>query len=174
MSPDLTAAFAHFALLSLLAVGGAITTAPDMHRYLVEQHGWITDADFTASISLAQAAPGPNVLFVPLLGWHVAGLSGAMVLLVATMLPSTTLALATYRLMQRHAKSLLVQALRVGLIPLTIGLLAATGYILAVAADVSWRHTGLTVLTVALVWRTRLNPLWLLAAAAGLGATGWV
>lgn len=174
MSVDLLAAAGHFALLSLLAVGGAITTAPDMHRYLVEEHGWISDAEFTASISLAQAAPGPNVLFVPLLGWHVAGLSGALVLLAATMLPSTTLALATYRAMRRRAHSLWVQALRQGLVPATIGLLAATGYILARANDTSWRHAALTLLTIALIWRTKLNPLWLLGAAAGLGAAGWV
>jgi chromate transporter len=174
MSVDLLAAFGHFAVLSLLAVGGAITTAPDMHRYLVDEHGWITDTEFTASIALAQAAPGPNVLFVPLLGWHVAGLSGALVLLIATMLPSTTLALATYRVMRRNAQSLTVKALRQGLVPGTIGLLLATGYILALANDTTWKHAGLTVLAVALIWRTKLNPLWLLAAAGGLGAAGLV
>ena len=63
--------FTHFASLSLLAVGGAITTAPDMHRYLVAEQGWLSDAQFSSSIALSQAAPGPNVLFVALLGWNV-------------------------------------------------------------------------------------------------------
>ena len=68
MNPvDLPALFGHFLLLSLLAVGGAITTAPDMHRYLVAEHGWISDAQFTTSVALAQAAPGPNLLFVAVL-----------------------------------------------------------------------------------------------------------
>ena len=61
----------HFMVLSMLAVGGAITTAPDMNRWLVQQQGWLTDAQFTASVALAQAAPGPNILFVALLGWNV-------------------------------------------------------------------------------------------------------
>ena len=78
-SADLLGLFGHFLLLSLLAVGGAITTAPDMHRYVVAEHGWISGAQFTSSIALAQAAPGPNVLFVAVIGWNVAGPLGALV-----------------------------------------------------------------------------------------------
>ena len=53
--------FVHYLSLSLLAVGGAITTAPDMHRYLVDQQHWMTESQFTAAITLAQAAPGPDL-----------------------------------------------------------------------------------------------------------------
>ena len=60
--PDLLALTGHFMLLSLLAIGGAITTASDMHRYVVAEHGWISDAQFTSSIAIAQAAPGPNAV----------------------------------------------------------------------------------------------------------------
>ena len=74
--------FAQFLMLSMLAVGGAMATAPDMHRYLVVEHGWLSDAQFTSSIAIAQAAPGPNLLFVAVLGWNVAGLAGTL----ATML----------------------------------------------------------------------------------------
>ena len=68
---DWLALFTHFLSLSLLAVGGAIATAPDMHRYLVGARGWLSDGQFSTSIALAQAAPGPNVLFVGLVGWNV-------------------------------------------------------------------------------------------------------
>ena len=71
----------HFMLLSLLSIGGAITTAPEMHRFMVREHGWISSADFSQSIALAQCAPGPNVLFVAVLGWQIGGVTGA----VATM-----------------------------------------------------------------------------------------
>ena len=66
----------HFLALSLLAIGGAITTVPEMHRYLVSQRGWLAEADFTSAIALAQAAPGPNLLFVVVLGYQVAGRAG--------------------------------------------------------------------------------------------------
>ncbi len=68
---DWLALFGQYMLLSLLSISGAITTVPDMHRYLVAQHGWLTDAQFSSSVAIAQAAPGPNVLFVALMGWNV-------------------------------------------------------------------------------------------------------
>ena len=68
---DWLALLTHFLSLSLLAIGGVITTAPDMHRYLVDQQHWLSDAQFSSSIAVAQAAPGPNVLFIALLGWNV-------------------------------------------------------------------------------------------------------
>ena len=90
---DMLGLFAHFLVLSLLAVGGAITTVPDMHRYIVVQQHWLTDAQFTASIALAQAAPGPNVLFVAVLGWNLAGAWGALATMAGNLLPSTVLTL---------------------------------------------------------------------------------
>ena len=76
---ELLGLFGHFLLLSLLAVGGAITTAPDMHRYLVTQQHWLSDAQFTSSIAIAQAAPGPNVLFVAVLGILIASIAVAWI-----------------------------------------------------------------------------------------------
>ena len=89
--------FGHFLLLSLLSIGGAITVVPDMHRVLVDQMGLLTDAQFNASIAIAQASPGPNVLFVAVMGYQAVGLIGAAVTLAGIMLPSTTLALAAAR-----------------------------------------------------------------------------
>src|SRR5258706_12697361 len=65
--------FGHFLLLSLLAIGGAIVVVPDMHRLMVSQYGLLNDAQFNASIAIAQAAPGPNVLFVAGVGDPAAG-----------------------------------------------------------------------------------------------------
>ncbi|OYU82887.1 MAG: chromate transporter, partial [Burkholderiales bacterium PBB5] len=72
-------------VLSLLAVGGAITTAPDMQRYLVGEQGWMSDAQFTTGVAIAQAAPGPNILFVAVMGWHVAGLAGVLATMLGNM-----------------------------------------------------------------------------------------
>jgi chromate transporter len=125
-SADLLGLFGHFLMLSLLAVGGAITTAPDMHRYVVAEHGWISGAQFTSSIALAQAAPGPNVLFVAVIGWNVAGALGALVTMVGTLLPSTALTLFVSRWGARRRETRGVRAFTTGLTPLTIGLLVAT------------------------------------------------
>jgi chromate transporter len=166
---------AHFLSLSLLAVGGAITTAPEMQRYLVQDRGWLSEAQFTASVALAQAAPGPNVLFVAVLGYNVGGLLGVVATMVGTLLPSTVLALAAARWAERQRQSRSVRAFTLGLAPLTIGLLLSTGWILLQPVRAHWLGAGALVgLTLLLMLRTRLSPLWAILAGALAGMLGWV
>lgn len=171
---ELLGLFGHFMLLSLLAIGGAITTVPDMHRYLVVQQGWLGDAAFTASIALAQAAPGPNLLFVAVLGYNVAGLAGAALTLLASLLPSTTLVLCVTRWGRRRRDSRGARAFRAGMAPLTVGLLLSTGWILAEPGGGSPAALALLAATVAAMLLTRLSPIWLVALGALAGALGWV
>ena len=166
--------FLHFTLLSLLAVGGAITTAPEMQRYIVGERGWLTDAQFVASIALAQAAPGPNVLFVAVVGWNIAGLAGVAAALTGSLLPSTTLTLAAGRWGDRHAESIALRAFTSGLAPLTLGLLASTGWVLLEPVRSSWQAPLLVAATIAFMLKTRRNPLWAIGVGAGCGALGWV
>ncbi len=182
---DWAAMFGHFLVLSLLSIGGAITTAPDMHRYLVDQQHWMTDPQFNASVALAQAAPGPNVLFVALMGWHVGlnaggawvGLLGVFVTMLGILLPSTTLTYLAASWGHRNRQLRGVRAFKQGMAPIVIALLIATGWILASANVVSlkdWPVALLTVVTALIVWRTRLHLLWLLGAGALLGWFGLI
>jgi chromate transporter len=170
---DWLALFSHFLLLSLLSIGGAITVAPDMHRVMVEQMGLLTDAQFNASIAIAQASPGPNVLFVAVMGYQAAGLLGASVTLVGIMLPSTTLALAVARWGHARREWRAVQAFKAGMAPIVIALMFATGWILS-AETPGWRHLLLTAAAAIIVWRTRIHLLVLIAVGGILGALGWV
>ena len=169
--------FVHFLTLSLMSVGGAISTSSEMHRFLVEQHHWLTQEQFNQSIALAQAAPGPNVLFVAVIGWNVAGPIGALATMAGTMLPSTALTLIATRWGQRRRDTRFVRAFKTGLTPLTIGLLVATGWLLARPyVDFSARGIGaiaLIVVSIALMLRTRVTPMWLVALGAVVGALGW-
>jgi len=173
LSPaDLLGLFGEFLLLSLLAVGGAIATAPDMHRYVVVDHHWITDAQFTASVAIAQAAPGPNVLFVAVIGWNVAGPLGALATMAGIMLPSTALTLWATRWGRARSETRGVRAFTTGMAPLTLGLLLATGWVLAGPAA---GHAGTMLLvgaTVLVMLRTRLSPMWAVAVGAVVGALG--
>ncbi|GAD23519.1 chromate transporter [Acidovorax sp. MR-S7] len=182
--------FLYYISLSLLAVGGAIAAAPDMHRFLVERQGWLTDVQFNASIAIAQAAPGPNVLFIALLGWNVglnaggagaigwaSGALGVLLCMVGVMLPSTTLTWLATRWGHRNRDRRGVRAFKQGMAPVVIGLLLATAWILGSAHGnpaTDWSLWLLTAATMVLVWRTRLHLLWLLGAGALLGALGWV
>lgn len=190
---DWLALLLHFMSLSLLAIGGAITTAPEMHSYLVNDKAWLTDSQFTSSIALAQAAPGPNVLFIALLGWNVGmnaggglgagphawwmALAGVAIAMVGIMLPSTTLTFAAARWGHQNRELRAVRAFKQGMAPIVIALLIATGWILAASQGSPLEHWPLWALTVAtalLVWRTKLHMLWLLGAGALLGALGFV
>jgi len=182
--------FLYFISISLLAVGGAIATAPDMHRFLVERQGWLTDLQFNASIAIAQAAPGPNVLFIALLGWNVginaggagpagwaSGALGMVLSMVGIMLPSTTLTWLATRWGHRNRERRGVRAFKQGMAPVVIGLLLATAWLLGSAHSnpaTDWALWLLTAVCALLVWRTRLHLLWLLGAGALLGALGLV
>jgi len=186
--------FQHFASLSLLAVGGAITTAPEMHRYLVDETGWLSDGQFTSSIALAQAAPGPNILFVALMGWNVgmnaaAGAGGGLmqqtllsalgvlVAMLGIMLPSSILTYTATRWAHQHRDRLPIRAFKSGMAPIVIALLLATAWLLTMSHNQparDWPLYVLTLLTTLLVWRTKIHMLWLIAAGALAGAWGWV
>lgn len=167
---ELAGLFGHFMLLSLLSVGGAIAAAPDMHRYAVVENGWLSDAQFTSSIAIAQGAPGPNVLFVAAIGWNIAGPIGALVTMIGILLPSTTVALAASRWGARRAEARGVRAFTSGMAPITVGLVLATGWLLTEPARGDWALIAIVVAATLVSWRTRLSPIWLIAAGAGLGA----
>ena len=160
---------AQFLMLSLMSIGGAISTLPEMHRYLVDQHHWLTDGQFSAMVAIAQAAPGPNLLFVAVLGWGIGGAVGMGVTMLGILLPSTTLALAAARWGESRRQTRGVQAFVTGLAPLTVGLVLATGFLLGKPAfDNPWLVATM-VATVVVCVRTRVSPLWLIAAGGLVG-----
>lgn len=177
--------FLQYLALSLLSIGGAISTAPEMHRYLVDEHRWLSDPQFNASIAIAQAAPGPNVLFVALMGWHVGlntgsmamGLFGVLVTMFGILLPSTTLTYMTARWGHRNRNLRGVRAFKQGMGPIVIALLIATGWILTGAHNDparDWRLWLLTAAAALVIWRTKMHLLWTLGAGALLGWFGFV
>lgn len=163
-----------FALVSAIAFGGATAVMPEMYRFLVHDNHWISDPTFTALFAISQASPGPNVLFVALFGWQVAGPAGALVSTFAMCGPSSFVALLFEHYTGAYRNARWMTIFRRALAPLTIGLLLATGAIVAQGADHSIGTILLTLATIAVGMRTRWNPLWLIAAGAVLGLTGWI
>jgi chromate transporter len=183
--------FLHFSMLSLLGIGGAITTAPEMHRYLVDEKQWLTEASFSSSIALAQSAPGPNVLFVALMGWNVGlnaggglsagphawrlGLLGVLVTMVGIMLPSSILTYKATQWAHKNRNLRSVRAFKTGMAPIVIGLLVSTGWLLSVAhQDFSqdWKLWLVTAVATLLMMKTKIHLLWLVAFGGILGAAG--
>jgi chromate transporter len=163
-----------FGLMSLFAVGGANSAVPEMHRVAVEVHHWLSDKQFADVFAISQLSPGPNVLIVTLIGYAVAGLGGALVATLAMCLPTALLAYGVSRFLGRSSHSRWPAIIQAALVPLSIGLMAASGLVLGLASDRTWVAAAVTIGAAVAASLTRLNPLWLLAAGGCLGFMGLI
>jgi chromate transporter len=172
LSASLWQIAATFASLSLVAIGGANAIMPDIHRRIVDVLGWMSDTTFANLFAIAQAAPGPNVLSVSLIGWHVAGFAGLAVATLAMLLPSSLLAFGAGRLVTRFAGVRAIAVIQRGLVPITVGLILAGGVVMGRAADHGLLSLAATLGTALYVFASDWNPLWALAAAAAVSMLG--
>lgn len=161
-----------FAELSLLAFGGGNTILPEMQRRVVEVRGWMSAQDFAALYALAQAAPGPNMMVVPLIGWHVAGLPGLLVASIAKFGPSSILTGVALHAWERFKDRPWRRHVQAGLVPVTVGLVAASAALIAQSTVDGIALAGITALSAAATLTTRIHPLAVLALGAAIGLTG--
>jgi len=171
---DLSALFVHCLAIWFVAVGGPSTILPEFHRYIVEANRLMTSTEFAELYTLAQAAPGPNFMYVTLMGWHLAGWAGAVTMTIPVLIPATALSLLVSHLNQRYPNAAVGQVINRALAPITIGLMCASSTILMRTVNHNWRAYLLTLVTLTFVLRTSWNPLWLLAAGALAGMMGLV
>ena len=166
--------FLEFALLSFVAFGGATALLPEMHRVVVDHHHWLDDTTFTHLYAIAQAAPGPNVLVVTLIGWEIAGLLGALAATLAMCLPMSVLIYLLIDRWESFAGRRWQKAISLGVAPLAVGLVFSGATLIAQAAGFGPAAWGLVAVSVAVNLRTKLHPLWLIGAGALIGLLGWV
>lgn len=158
-----------FALLSLISFGGMPAVMPEMQRLVVEVNGWATSEEFVQLFALGQAAPGPNVLIVSLIGWKVASLPGALVALFAVCGPTAVLAWWVSGLWERFKDSPWRIAIGRAIAPLVVGLILSSGVILAMpGGSPDWRLWLIAGSSAAASLATRLNPLWILAVGGAM------
>jgi len=170
-----SALVAHLALLSLISFGGIPGVFPDLHNFVIAEHGWISDRDFADFFAVVQAIPGPNmILMMSFIGWKVGGLGGAIASGLATFGPSCTACFIGFQLWDRFRDTHWQRIARRGLAPVTIGLVIAGGVVMAAAADTGWPALALSAAAASILLTTRISPLWTLAAGGALGALGLV
>ncbi|GLU35503.1 chromate transporter [Trinickia caryophylli] len=173
MNPTLVALATIFSQLSLLAFGGGNTILPEMHRQVVDVHHWMSAEEFTSLFALAQAAPGPNMMIVTMIGWHVAGWPGFLVASVAKFGPSSIVTALSLHAWDRFKDRPWRRYVQLGMMPMTAGLVASSAVLISQASNTSAIQWGITAAVAVLAFRTRVHPLWLLAAGALIGATGF-
>jgi chromate transporter len=158
-----------FGKLSLLAVGGVNSTLPAIAHEVVDERHWITARQFSQLFAIAQAAPGPNMLVCALIGAHVAGIAGGVVAAVAMVLPAGVLVIFCSGVWQRFQHARWRRVAQAAILPITAGLVLAAAAVLVRAADTGWLLGVVTAVAAVVNLRTRLHPLWLLAAGAVVG-----
>jgi chromate transporter len=164
----------YFALLSLFAIGGANAALPEMHRLAVEVEHWMSDREFADMFAIAQVTPGPNVIVVTLIGYHVAGLLGALVATLAMCGPTCLFAVFIGHIWDRFKDAPWRMTIQAALVPISIGLIGASAVVVTRAAAQSLAAAAITGVTAVVTYRMRMNPLWIFAAAALLGLAGWI
>lgn len=163
-----------FTIMAFLAFGGATSVVPEIHRQAVDLYGWMSDRQFADMFAIAQAFPGPNVMVVTLVGYHVAGLPGAIVTTLAMCGPTAVLAGLLAKTWDRFKDAPWRVLVQTALVPLSVGLVAASAIVLSQVAVRNWIAAILMAATAALSYWTRLNPLWLIGLAGLAGVVGVV
>lgn len=166
--------FLLFSSLSILSIGGGNTVLPEMHRKTVDDHGWLTDKQFADVFAISQAAPGPSILIVTMIGYKAAGVPGALLATIAMMLPAGILVYLVSRVWARAKDSPARKAIEKGFAPLTVGLILASAWIMSKAADQSWQAYLLTGVCTLIFCTTKINPLIVVATAGVIGWLGWL
>jgi chromate transporter len=166
--------FLQFGLLTLVAFGGVTAMLPELHRLVVEQRHWMDDTTFAHLFAIAQAAPGPNLLVVSLIGWKVAGIPGAAVATLAISLPMSLVIFFLYRHWERFRDAPWREALQTGVAPLAVGLVCTSGWLIGASAGLGGCGVLLTLACTALMLVRPWHPLWYIAAGAAAGAFGLV
>jgi chromate transporter len=161
-----------FGMMSLFAVGGANSAIPEIHRLAVDVNHWLSDKQFADVFAISQLSPGPNVLIVTLIGYQVAGIMGALVATLAMCGPTAVFAYYVSRLLARSGHAQWPGIVQAALVPLSIGLMSASGLVLLFTSNTSWAAFLVTGSVAVLAFATRLNPLWLLVAGGLLGFAG--
>ena len=161
----------YFGLLSLVAFGGMPAVMPEMQRIVVEVKEWTSPVEFIQLFAVAQAAPGPNVLIASLIGWKAAGLAGALVALLAVCGPAAVIAWWVADLWDRFKDSPWRLAIQRAIAPIVVALILSGGYVIATPDGTpDWRLWLIAAASAAAVLATRLNPLWMIAGGALMGA----
>jgi len=153
----------------VLAFGGGNTILPEMQREVVQVHHWMSAEEFSALFALAQAAPGPNMMIVPLVGWQVAGWAGLLVSSLAKFCPSSIITLIALGGWKRYKDRPWRQIVQRGLVPVTVGLVVSSGLLIAKATASDLSMAGVVALCTLLALSKRLHPLWVLAVGAIFG-----
>jgi len=166
--------FFKLSAFSLVAFGGINALLPTLYDISVNQEHWVNGQTFADYFAIAQAAPGPNLMTVTLIGWKVGGVIGAVIATLAIVWPSSIMIYFLQRSifgMQNIQKQKMIQAAASAL---AVGLVLSAAWGIAVQINSSTASYLLAFGTIAITLFTRWHPLYLILIGGALGALGFI
>lgn len=154
--------------LSLLSFGGGQTVVAGLQHETVIVHGWLSAQDFTNIFAISRATPGPSSLIVALIGWHVAGLWGALAASLAMFVPSSIVTAAVGQWWETRGKSRLGAAIQKGLLPIAVGLIFSGALGVAQLADLGPLDIAVIAGCCLVLWFSKLGPYPILGTVGAL------
>jgi chromate transporter len=153
--------------LSIAAIGGATGIYAPLQYQTVELRHWVTPREFIDLFAIARLTPGPGSMLATLLGWRVAGFTGALVATLALYVPSSLACYAAAKAWNKHRGKPWHRAMEAGLTPVAAGLILS-GVVsllqLGQTGPLSWAVVA--VVAAVLTWRRKLHPLLLIFCGA--------
>ena len=155
-----------FGPLSLISFGGGQAIVADMQHQVVDVRHWMTGPQFADLFAMSRAAPGPSTLIAALIGWQVAGFTGAVVGTLAIYIPSSLLVYGAVRWWHASKDSPWRGALERGLTPVAVGLVFAGALAVLQAAQANGLQIFTTILAAGLLTSTRVGIYSIMAVTA--------
>lgn len=167
----LLALIAVFVPFSLISIGGGPSIIAGIQHQTVDVQHWMSSREFVNFFAISRAAPGPGSMLTTLIGWHVAGWTGALVATLVLFVPSSIICYGVARIWRQHRGKRWHTALEQGLAPVGVGLiLAGAVSILTIGhgGPLAWAVAGGA--GALLMWRPQLHPLFLFVIGGAIFA----
>jgi len=174
MMSTLISLFLKLSAFSLVAFGGINALLPTLYDLSVNQEHWINSQTFADYFAIAQAAPGPNLMTVTLIGWKVGGVIGAAVATLAIAWPSSIMIYFLQRSIMRMQDIQKQKMIQAAAGALAVGLVLSAAWGIALQINTGIAAYLLTIGTIAITLFTRWHPLYLIAIGGALGVLGFI
>ncbi len=166
--------FLKLSAFAMVAFGGINALLPVLYDLSVNQEHWISPQTFADYFAIAQAAPGPNLMTVTLIGWNVGGVLGAALATFAIAWPSSIVVYFLQGYISKIQNKQRQRIIQFTASALAVGLVLAAAWKISLQMNQSLAAVILTIVTISITFFTRWHPLYLIAAGAACGLLGFI
>jgi chromate transporter len=156
--------------VNALTIGGGYAMMPLLQREFVQTHHWLTNKEFIDAIAIGQVTPGPLTVMNAFMGFKVAGLTGAIVAMVASYLPCVIIVTFVTHHYLQYRESWLVRGSFAGIKPAVVGLLAAVLIFLGGHSAAEPLTIAIAAVSFGVITFTKLDPTFVIIGSGILGA----